>query len=213
VDAVAGLYDPQLLMMGSGVLEWVREALYPGIEDRAAAYGTMVAEARKVKPGAGGVVMVPSFVPETGPTRKHATAGTIVGIGLTTARAHVYRAALEGLCFQLREALAILSEATGFKPARLRVVGGGSKNDLWNQMRADVCRLPVVVTERKDATAVGAGVAAWVGVGRFNSIPDGQGQMPIPAEVLEPSAAAEVYEGLFERYGKIAPGLKDFYSR
>jgi L-fuculokinase len=212
VDAVPGLYDPQLLMMGSGVLEWVRENLYGALKDRTRAYRTMIGEAQKLKPGAGGLMLVPSFVPDTGPTRKYATAGTIVGIGLTSTRAHIYRAALEGLCFQLREALRILSQATGFQPARLRVVGGGSKNDLWNQMRADVCRMPVVVTERKDATIVGAAIAAWVGAGRFGSIPDGQKQIPIPAEVVEPSAGAEVYERLFERYGKIAPSLRGFYA-
>jgi L-fuculokinase len=212
VDAVPGLYDPQLLMMGSGVLEWVRENFYGSGGERTKVYETMIAEARRVKPGAGGVMVAPSFVPDTGPTRKYGTAGTVLGIGLTTTRAHVYRAALEGLCFQLREALRILSEATGFRPARLRVVGGGSKNDLWNQMRADVCRLPVVVTERKDATVVGAAIAAWVGAGRFTSIPDGQGQMPIPTQVLEPSAVADTYGALFERYRKIAPSLKDYYT-
>ena len=215
-DAVPGLYDPQLLMMGSGVLEWVRENLYGGVGDRAQAYETMIAEARKVKPGAGGLMMVPSFVPDTGPTRKYGTAGTMVGIGLTSTRAHVYRAALEGLCFQLREALRILSEATGFRPARLRVVGGGSKNDLWNQMRADVCRMPVVVTEQKDATVVGAAVAAWVGAGRFATIPEGQKQLDVPCQVLEPSAAAAAgagaYEETFARYRMIPPSLKEFYA-
>ncbi len=211
-DAVAGLYDPQLLMMGSGVLEWVRENFYPAIEDRTRAYETMIGEARRVKPGAGGLMMVPSFVPDTGPTRKYATAGTIVGLGLTSTRAHVYRAAMEGLCFQLKEALRILCEATGFEPEQVRVVGGGSKNDLWNQMRADVCRMPVVITESKDATVVGAAVATWVGAGRFKSIPDGQERIPIPAQVVEPSADADAYEGLAERYNMIAPGLKDFYT-
>lgn len=213
VDAVAGLYDPQLLMMGSGVLEWVRENLYADIEDRSRAYETMIKEARRLKPGAGGLIVVPSFVPDTGPTRKYATEGTIVGLGLTSTRSHVYRAALEGLCCQLRDALRILAEATDFRPERLRVVGGGSKNDLWNQLRADICRMPVVVTERKDATVVGAAVAAWVGTGRFSSIAEGEREIPIEAEVVEPSGDVDAYEAVFQRYTMIPPSLKDFYSR
>ncbi|MCK4283672.1 MAG: L-fuculokinase [Candidatus Brocadiae bacterium] len=213
VDAVPGLYDPQLLMMGSGILEWVRENLYASVADRPKAYETMIGEARRLKPGSGGVTLVPSLVPGTGPTRKYATRGTIAGLGLTSTRAHIYRAALEGLCFQLRDALRILTEATGFRPERLRVVGGGSKNELWNQLRADVCRMPVVVTEKKDATVVGAAVAAWVGTGRFSSMAEGERQIPIEAEVVEPSADADVYEELFVRYSMIPPGLKDFYSR
>jgi len=212
-DAVAGLYDPQLLMMGSGVLEWVREKLYAPVGDRHEAYRTMIEEARGLKPGSGGVMLVPSFVRDTGPTRKYGTAGTLLGLGLTSTRAHIYRAALEGLCFQLRQALAVLERATGFRPERLRVVGGGAKNELWNQLRADVCRLPVVVTEGKDATVVGAAVAAWVGAGRFGSIEEGRQSLPIAAHVIEPSGEADAYEGLYERYAAVPVALKDFYSR
>ena len=211
VDAVPGLYNPQLLMMGSGVLEWVRENLYGEIEERGRAYETMIGEARQLKPGAGGLMMVPSFVPDTGPFRKYGTQGTLVGLGLTTTRAHVYRAALEGLCFQLKEALRILGEATGFRPERLRVVGGGSKNELWNRLRADVCGLPVVVTERRDATVLGAAVAAWVGAGRFASIPEGQEQVLIPSQTLEPSDRSGAYAALGGRYALIAPELAGFY--
>ncbi len=211
-DAVQGLYDPQLLMMGSGVLEWVRENLYGGIEDRAKAYGTMIGEARKVKRGAGGVFLVPSFVPDTGPTRKYGTHGTLVGLGLTSTRAHVYRAALEGLCFQLRDALRILTEATGLAPEGVRVVGGGSKNELWNQLRADICGLPVVVTERRDATVIGAAVAAWVGTGRFSSMTEGERVLPIETQLVRPSGDAGAYEELYERYRAIPPSLQDFYS-
>jgi L-fuculokinase len=213
VDAVESLYDPQLLMIGSAVLEWVRENLYPGISDRTKAYETMIAEARRVRPGCGGLMMVPSFVTDTGPYRKYGTGGTLVGMGLTTTRAHVYRAALEGLCFQLKEALRILTQATGHAPGRLRVVGGGSKNDLWNQMRADVCGLPVMVTERRDATVVGAAVAAWVGAGRFASMREGQAQVPVPSHVVEPSAEAGAYDALCERHRGIAPALKAFYEQ
>ena len=93
------------------------------------------------------------------------------------------------------------------------MVGGGSKNELWNQLRADVCRMPVVVTEKKDATVVGAAVAAWVGTGKFSSMAEGEREIPIEAEVVEPSGDADAYEELFARYSMIPPALKDFYSR
>ncbi|MFO8008233.1 MAG: FGGY family carbohydrate kinase [Candidatus Brocadiia bacterium] len=212
LDAVPGLYDPQLLMMGSGVLEWVRECFYGDAGDGPDAYRTMIAEAQRVPPGAGGVMVNPSFVPETGPSARHGTAGTILGLELTTGRAQVYRAALEGLCFQLREALRILSQATQFEPERLRVVGGGSRNELWNQLRADVCRLPVVVTERKEATSVGAAVSAWVGIGRYASFEEGEAALPDDARVIEPSEQADRYDGLYARYRMIAPALDGFYT-
>jgi L-fuculokinase len=211
-DAVKGLYDPQLLMMGSGVLEWVREKLFSTVSDRDVAYETMIAEASALAPGADGVMMVPAFMPTAGPARRYGTAGTVVGLGLSSTRAHLYRAALEGLCFQLRQALEILTEATGFRPQRVRVVGGGAKNDLWNRLRADVCRLPLMVSETKEATVLGGAVAAWVGAGWFSSLTEGEQSISADARMLEPSDQAGRYEGLFERYRKIAPSLRDFYT-
>jgi len=212
LDAVAGMYDPQLLMMGSGVLEWVRRNLYGEIESRDEAYSTMIAEASALEPGAGGVMMAPSFVQDTGPSRKHNTRGTIVGLGLGSSRESVCRAAMEGLSFQLKDALRILTDATGFHPAGLRVVGGGSRNALWNRLRADVCGLPVSVSRCAEATVVGAAVAAWVGAGRFADMEQGQRELAQKATVLEPSADAGLYEELFGRYQMLAPSLREFYS-
>jgi L-fuculokinase len=198
-------------MMGSGVLEWVRETLYAGADGRAGTYETMIEEASRLNPGSGGVMMVPSFVPDAGPTKKHGTRGTVVGLGLASTRGHVYRAALEGLAFQLKDALRILTAATGFEPAGIRVVGGGSRNALWNQIRADACGLPVSVTGHKEATVLGAAIAAWVGAGRFGSLEEGQRSLVTEASVVEPSADAGAYSELFERYALLAPALKGFY--
>ena len=211
-DSLPGLYDPQLLMMGSGVLEWVRENLYADFEDRQEAYAKMIGDADKLSPGAGGLMMVPSFVPDAGPTRKFNTMGTITGLGLSSSRAQVYRAAVEGLCFQLKDALRILSLATGFEPQGLRVVGGGSRNELWNRLRADICRIPVAVTGHKEATVLGAALFAWVGAGRFSSVQQAQEAVATETTVIEPSEDAEVYAGLFERYRQIPPALQGFYT-
>ena len=212
LDAVRGLYDPQLLMMGSAVLEWVRENLYSEIEDRQKAYTTMIEGAGRLDPGAGGAMMVPSFVPDTGPTKKFNTMGTLVGLGLNTSRSHVYRAALEGLCFQLKDALRILKAATGFAPKGIRVVGGGSRNELWNRLRADVCNLPVTITAHKEATVVGAAIAAWMGAGRFASLQEGQQELKTKTAVIEPSENAAAYAELFERYLTLPPALEGYYS-
>jgi len=212
LDAIKGLYNPQLLMMGSGVLEWVRENMYSETADRGEAYKTMIEEAGKLKPGCDGVTMVPSFVPDTGPTKKYGTRGTLVGLGLATTRAHVYRAALEGLACQLRDALRILKAATGFEPKGIRAVGGGSRNQLWNQIRADVCNMPVSVTAHKEATVLGAAIAAWTGAGRFASVEDGQNALVTESEVVEPSGEAGAYAEVFERYCELPPALKDFYT-
>ncbi|MCX7600050.1 MAG: FGGY-family carbohydrate kinase, partial [Armatimonadetes bacterium] len=180
-----------------------------GREDR---FQIEAAEAAKVSPGADGVIFLPSFVPSAGPTKKYGTRGTILGLELATTRGHLIRAALEGLSFQLRQALSILSQATGYEIKAIRVVGGGSKNVFWNRIRADVTGLPVVVTAQKEATVVGAALFALVGAGIYSSIAEAQEAVRAGEEIVEPSAERDIYDELFHKYCSAPPALEAFYE-
>jgi L-fuculokinase len=212
-DAEPGRWNPQLLMMGSGVLEWIRENFYREIADRSQAYPAMIAEAEAITPGAGGVTVLPSFVPETGPTAKHRTRGTILGLGLTTDRGQVYRAGLEGLCHQLRHALEILQDCTGFEAHGIRLVGGGARNALWNQLRADITGLPVTTIANEEATVLGAALFAFVGAGVFGSISEGQQQAELGETTIDPAPDRSQYDDLHSAYRAAPPTLEDFYKR
>lgn len=212
-DAEPGLWNPQLLMMGSGVLEWLRDLLYSDLAGRDDAYDVMIADAQRYSPGDGGLTFLPSFVPSTGPTKKHGTRGTILGLELSTDRGKLYRAALEGLSLQLRHALEVLQQATGFVPKGVRAVGGGSKNQLWNQIRADVTGLPVTITEQKEATVLGAAMFAFVGAGVYASAAEAQDGMTLGEQVIEPSENQSVYEPIYKRYRMAPPALQGFYGK
>jgi len=212
-DAEPGRWNPQLLMMGSGALEWIRENLYRDIANRSEAYSTMIAEAGMVAPGAEGVTVLPSFVPDTGPTAKHRTQGTILGLGLNTERGQVYRAGLEGLCYQLRHALEILQGCTDFEAEGLRLVGGGAKNALWNQLRADITGLPVTTIANEEATVLGAALFAFVGAGVFPSIADGQEHANLGETTIEPAANRTHYDDLYAAYRSLPPVLEEYYRR
>lgn len=211
-DAEPGLWNPQLLMMGSGVLEWLRDGFFSDLKGRGDAYDVMIAEARKFAAGSDGVTLLPSFVASTGPTKKHGTKGSLLGLEITTERGQVYRAALEGLSFQLRHALEILCEATGFQAQGVRVVGGGSKNVLWNQIRADVTGLPITITEQKEATVLGAAMFALVGAGVFESVSQAQDAMSVGEVLVEPGADAAAYADLYAQYRTVPPALQGFYA-
>ena len=211
-DAEPGLWNPQLLMMGSGVLEWLRDLVYADLAQSADAYAVMIGEAEGLPPGAGGVTVLPSFVPSAGPTKKHSTEGTILGLELDTERGQLYRAALEGLCFQMRHGLEVLCEATGFEAKGIRAVGGGSKNELWNQIRADVTGLPITITEQKEATVLGAAMFAFIGAGVFASVAEAQDAMTVGEIIVEPSGNVAAYEELYQKYRSAPPALAEFYQ-
>lgn len=207
-DALPGYWNPQLLMMGSGVLEWVRDNFF-GSE---AEYAEMIAAAREVTPGSDGVSFLPSFQPDSGPAAKYGVPGALVGLGLQTGAGQVYRAALEGLCFQMRWALEILREAAGFDAQALRVVGGGSRNDLWNQLRAEVSGLPVTVIAQKEATVLGASRFALVGAGVFGDIAEAQAALHLDKTTFEPTAQQEYYEQLYQQFRNLPPALATYHQ-
>lgn len=211
-DAVPGFYNPQLLMMGSGVLEWIRNYLYAGLGDGPEAYATLATEAERVGAGAGGVTLLPSFVAATGPAKRYGTQGTILGLTITSEPAHVYRAALEGLTFQMRHALEVLSAACGTDPTVIRVVGGGSKNELWNQLRADLTGRPIITIEQKEATVLGAAMFAFLGTGEFGTLRQAQEAMTGQQTITEPSDDRRCYEALYERYRQAQEDLAAYYS-
>ncbi|MGC8778757.1 MAG: FGGY family carbohydrate kinase, partial [Candidatus Caldatribacteriaceae bacterium] len=210
LDAERGFWNPQMLMIAGGVVEWVRRNFFAEVKDRKDIYDLMVEQAQSVTPGAQGIFVVPAFMP-SGPTKPYGTRGTILGLGLTSNRAQVFRATLEGLSFQLKQAILALKEAFHFEPRGIRVVGGGAKNKLWNQIRADVTGLLVVTTSCEEATVLGATLFAMVGVGYARNLEEAKKHLNIETHFFEPSANQTKYQTLFERYERLPRLLQNHY--
>jgi len=210
-DAVPGFWNPQILMMGSGVVEWVRRNFYGKDAASKEIYRLMISEGISSPPGANGVTVIPSFKPDTGPFRRYAVPGTVLGLSLATNRADIYRAAIEGLSFQLRSALDILLSAMNYQPpSAIRVVGGGSKNDFWNQMRADTCNLPVTVTGQKEATVLGASMFAFKGIsGKSLEEIKKKYAYTSSEHTFYPSKNSGIYQDLFSRFFKLPSLLEN----
>lgn len=211
-DAIPGFWNPQMLMMGSGVIEWLRRHFYGEIPELGKAYSRMMADGKKTKLGAGGLIVLPCFVAGTGPTKRYNTSGTILGLTINTERCQIYRAVLEGLSFQLKHALNILTRATGSKVRGIRVVGGGSKNRLWNQIRADVTGLPITTIAQKDATSLGAALFAFVGAGTYSNVDEARANVAFKRLVLQPTERTADYEDLFVKYMEVPRRLSKFYN-
>jgi L-fuculokinase len=198
-DACRDLVDPQFLMMASGTLEWVRNRFWAG-ESEAGIYGKMTAEAAEVPAGANGAVFLANFMPECGPAGHYNSPGAILGLNLNRTRGEVYRAALEGLSFQLRHALEVFSQTIGYEPKAVRIVGGGSRNTLWNQIRADVTGLPVVTVTHTEATVLGAAMFAFVGTGGYRSLDEARSAIDVGQNQILPSSDRAAYENAYQRY-------------
>ncbi|MDA3853118.1 MAG: FGGY-family carbohydrate kinase, partial [Bacteroidales bacterium] len=116
------------------------------------------------------------------------TGGVIQGLTINTSRAEIYRALLESLAQRMKEALDVVEEAGKFKAERIVCVGGGSKNRLWNQLRANACQVPVQLIDQKETTVLGAALFVFAGAGLFASPEDARANIDYKKEIFYPEA-------------------------
>ena len=157
-DSKNGLLNPGLQWIASGIIEWVKATCYNGEN-----YDTMDAEAAAIPPGCEGVKLVPNFLPSD------PVPGSIEGLVLGRTRGHIYRAAMEALTLRLKSRLEKLEKVGGFKATELLLVGGGARNKIWTQMRADILGLPILVSTVSESTVLGAAMYAFAGAGIYES--------------------------------------------
>ncbi|PWD98395.1 L-fuculokinase [Marinilabilia rubra] len=203
-DAEKGLFNIGQNWMGSGVLEWFSGNFYPELSGDDL-YETMIRDAQSIHPGSHGLMVNPTFFSDS-----KNKGGTIHGLSLRTSRAHIYRALLESLAYQLRESLETLQKAGNFKAAQIICVGGGSKNRLWNQLRADVCNLPLQVIDHKETTVLGAALFVFKGSGLYSNIDEARSGINYQPETFTPSEEKEVYEELFQKNLSFKKKTQDF---
>ncbi len=195
LDAVKGVFNIGQNWLASGVLEWFSKNYYPELKGDEL-YETMIKEAEQELPGSNGVLVDSAFYDDG----TSCNGGSIAGLTINTKRSQIYRAFLESLSFRLREALDALEAAGNFKAERIICVGGGSKNRLWNQLRADICNTPIQFIEQKETTVLGASMFVFAGAGAYSSINDARKNIDYKAETIKPSGNTAIYANLYQKY-------------
>jgi len=92
-------------------------------------------------------------------------------------------------------------------------VGGGAKNRLWNQIRAEVTGLPLITIQQKEATIIGAAIMGFLGTGIFSSIEEGQEAINFVEEKFEPTQNQKIYQQLYQEYIESLSSLKEVYGK
>lgn len=180
LDVRSGLYNIGNQWIASGMLEWAKRVLYPDIKDNV--YEVMISRASTVPPGSNGVKIVPKFYEEL----KGEPGGKILGLTMDTTRDEIYRAMLEALAQRLKEGKDALEKAGGFKTDSILCVGGGSRNRLWNQLRANYSGVPVKVTDRKETTVLGASLFVQSACGNAASPEEARSAIDYKTTIIEP---------------------------
>ena len=127
--------------------------------------------------GARGVCFLPWLQGAACPHFSDEARGALIGMTLATTRYDMLRAAVEGICFEMRQMLETLSEAQIDKPNRLRVLGGPSQDSFWCQVQADIYGLPVETLAVSEVTALGAAMIGFWGAGVFDDLSEAVSSM------------------------------------
>lgn len=117
-----------------------------------------------------GVVVVPAFAGLGAPHWDAYARGTIVGLDRGTTAAHIARATLESIAFQVADVLDAMRSDSGVSIKELRVDGGAAANNLLMQFQADILQVPVVRPQIIETTALGAAYLAGLATGYWKNI-------------------------------------------
>ncbi|MEI6035597.1 MAG: glycerol kinase GlpK [Verrucomicrobiae bacterium] len=147
------------VFMGGASIQWLRDGL--GIIKSAPEVNELAARAAD----SGGVVLVPAFTGLGAPYWDPSARGALLGLSRGTTSAHIARATLEGIAYQVADLIGAMEKDSGRKISILRVDGGACASDLLMQTQADLLGLPVERPKNIESTALGAAMLAGLGAG------------------------------------------------
>lgn len=152
------------VFIGGAVIQWIRDELHLIHEAADSEYFATRLEDN------GGVYVVPAFTGLGAPYWDMYARGTIVGLTRGTTKAHIARAVLDAIAFQVTDLVQAMNADAPCPITTLRVDGGASVSDIMMQTQADLLRLPVDRPAQVETTAFGAAALAGLAAGVWGSL-------------------------------------------
>jgi len=208
---------------GYWMVSWFRKEFAKHVEEEAGKLGVSVdtlkspeelldMEMAKIPAGSMGLILQPFWHPvENDPPSK----GAIIGFSGEHTRAHVYRAIIEGIAYELRRLGEKMQKRSHNRIKELRVGGGGSKSDEVMQITADIFNVPACRMHTSNLAALGAAMDAAVSQNVYSNFAEAAANMVRVKKTFTPlQENVAVYDRLFnEVYKKLYPALKPLHYK
>ena len=189
----------------SGTLtHWFRDQMARDLP-RDTAFAALAAEADASPAGAKGLIVLPCFSGERTPIHDPLAKGVIFGMNLTHTRGDLYRATLEGIACATR-AITETYRAAGQAPARVRAVGGGTRNLPWLQATSDLTGLDQTLCRVTTGAAYGDAFLAAQAVGAVEA---GEIDRWNPAESAVRAGHHAAYDRLYPLFQRLYRQTRD----
>lgn len=156
-----------------------------------------------------GMLLLPHFAGAATPYMDTGSKGVIVGLNVATTVAEIYRACMEGVCYEMYLNYSRLSKAITL-PKKLHATGGGAKSSVWMQMKADVLGIPIVTLKTSDAGEVGSAMLTGIALGIFTNLEDAANHMvETTGEYIPRPEYHEKYMKIFNKYERLYESVRE----
>lgn len=220
-SVIPGLYHPLAYIAGGGIaLRWFRDQFYNTFRGKAQPiesdmYAEMIEMAASVAPGADGLMFSPHLGGRICPSAP-AMRGAWTGFSWGHTQAHFFRAVLESVAFEYGYYLRVLADnLPGAQMQQARVVGGGAKSAVWNQIKADVLGIPYQRLQRTEFGTWGSAMIAGKAVGLFDDLQAKALESAQPAgdPICPDAERSKLYQPLVDQYIRMQSSLAEMAAR
>ena len=188
------------IFIAGAVVQWLRDGL--GLIEDASVTGSIASSVEDSH----GVYMVPAFAGLGAPHWDMYARGAILGITRSTTKAHVVRAALEGIAYQVKDLISAFEESTMSSFTDLKVDGGACLNDFLMQFQADILGCPIDRSKYIESTGMGAAFLAGIATGLWEPgemIRNLRGSDKLFTPNISKEERDRLYQGWTEAVGRV----------
>ena len=182
--------------------DWFRKMLYAGRKSEEQ-HALIEKEVALLPGGPGTLLFVPSF---SNVNFSWKVSGKLLNLEFGGERSQIMKAAMEGITMSVRTIIDTLRDK-GVTVQSVRMSGGGSRNDVWNEIRSDIYGAPVEILQTPETGCLGSAVFAAVSLGLYSSLKEASEKMVHVTRTFRPNPSrVKAYEEAYQRF-KVANSL------
>ncbi|OON85909.1 xylulokinase [Oribacterium sp. C9] len=165
-----------------------------------------------VRLGENHVYFLPYLMGERSPWNDPMARGAFIGMSLSTSRADMTQAVLEGVAFATRDMYEAAGSA-GITPERTMICGGGARSPLWRKMISNILNISIDIPACEEGPGIGGAMLAMVADGKYSTVEEAAAAIVAVKSTCEPEPElVKKYEERYQSFRKLYPALKTVYG-
>jgi len=212
-SAIKDLWLTHTYIIGGGLTHnWMVKNLFYGFSTDKGSYANLDKKSSKLKPDPSGIYFIPHLGGQATPNNP-LIRGSWSGINWLHKKENFYRSFLESIGYEHKNSVSIVkNNFPNIKFNSIAVIGGGSKSDVWNQIKTDILGLNYILFDREDFTTLGAAIIGGGAIGLYDDLKKVAKRFVNIKNIYYPNETNnKIYKKCFSKYLKLLGIFKKFY--